>query len=86
MLKFCDVLVHFVLGLNEKPAVIAIAVINIFLDLFFKILDEDVATVYLFLCYEYFQNKKCFDNTEIYDKINQYIKQTQGNTLVRFID
>lgn len=53
-------------------------ILNILMNMFFQILDEDVTAVYLFLCQEYYQNGRLFDNTEIFDKVNQHLEQIQG--------
>lgn len=55
---------------------ITISVIKILLSIFFEELNDDVSTVYLYLCNEYYKNGHKFKNTEIHQKISEYIYST----------
>ncbi len=75
---FFKILLIILPSIEGNSFVIMSTILNILMEMFFQILDEDVSTVYLFLSHEYYQNGKCFDSIEIFDKINQYLEQTQG--------
>ena len=75
---FFNVLLDILPSIGGNCFSITSAVLNVLMDIFFQILDEDVTTVYLFLCQEYYQNGRLLDNTEIFDKVNQHLEQTQG--------
>ncbi len=75
---FFNALLHIFPSIGGNCFAIIGAVLNVLMDVFVQILDEDVTSVYLFLCHEYYQNGRCFDNTEIFDKVNQHLEATQG--------
>lgn len=54
---------------------IAIVIYSIFM-LFFQNLDEDLSRIYAYLAYEYFHNGRKFNNVEIFDAINRYLKES----------
>lgn len=54
---------------------IAIALYSIF-KLFFQNMDEDLSRIYTYLAYEYFHNGRKFNNVEIFDAINRYLKES----------
>ena len=68
-----------VLGMTSENALgITAAIVEILMNHFFTILDEDASMVYSYLCYEYFYNGKRFDNTEIFEKVNQHLAHALG--------
>lgn len=75
---FFNVLLNILPSIGGNCFAIIGAVLNVLMNVFVQILDEDVTSIYLFLCHEYYKSGRCFDNTEIFDKVNQYLEETQG--------
>lgn len=75
---FFNVLFSILPSIGGNQFAIIYAIINVFMNLFLQTLDEDMTIVYLFLCQEYYQNGRYFDNIEIFNKVNQYLEKTQG--------
>ncbi len=53
-------------------------VIGLLIELFYQIMDKDLSKVYVYLANEYFNNGKKFNNMEIFDAVNQYIKESMN--------
>lgn len=53
-------------------------IIELFIKLFFNVLNKDSAIVYSYLCNEYFIHARQFKNTEVNERINQYLKKKLG--------
>lgn len=62
--------------MSGNGIIIAISVIKILLSIFFEALNDDISTVYLYLCNEYYKNGHKLKNTEIHQKISEYIYST----------
>lgn len=63
---------------RETDIVIKIeTILNILMQLLFNVLDEDVSIIYLYLANEYFNNNNRFNNIEIYERINTYLKNSR---------
>ncbi|WP_289302117.1 hypothetical protein [Sporofaciens musculi] len=75
---FFGVIYKILSSIGGNEFIIMFTVLNILLDVFVHILDEDMTVIYLFLCRSYYQNNRYFDNTEIFDKVNQHLAETQG--------
>lgn len=75
---FFNMIFNILPSIGGNCFAIIYAVLNVLMHMFIQILDEDVTGVYLFLCHEYYQNGRCFDNTEIFDKVNQHLEEIQG--------
>ena len=59
---------------EEKIRVILIVLLKTFLN----VLDEETSVIYAYLCKAYFVNHQRFGNIEIYDEVNQYLRQYLG--------
>ena len=75
---FFNVIFDILPSIGGNCFAIMSAILNILMKMFFQVLDEDVTAIYLFLCQEYYNNGRLFDNIEIFDKVNQHLEQTQG--------
>lgn len=53
-------------------------VISALYQIFYQELDEDLSKIYTYLASEYFQHGRKFNNVEIYDVVNQYVKENSG--------
>lgn len=73
-----DLLIHSTEFLDGGiPTRIGI-VLNVIVKLFLNVLDGEIVIVYSYLCVEYFVNGIKFNNTEIFNEINKYLKTNFG--------
>lgn len=50
-------------------------VVDLLIKFLFQVVDKDLSKVYVYLADEYFNKGRKFNNIEIFDAVNQYIKE-----------
>lgn len=53
-------------------------IFDLLIGLLYQIVDKDLPKVYTYLADEYFNNGRRFNNIEIFDAVNQYMKQSMS--------